>query len=62
MNEFELQYRLAGDFFTRTVAAHDAEAAELLAPLEATEISVRALRRKGPACRRMLPAHWPPRR
>lgn len=62
MNEFELQYRLVGDLVTRTVPARDAGAAEWLAPRAATEVSVRALRRKGPAGRRMLPAHWPPRR
>lgn len=62
MNEFELRYRLVGADITRTVQARDAEAAELLAPLEATDIAARPLRRKGPACQRMLPAHWPQRR
>ncbi len=62
MNEFELRYRLADDLVVRTVTARDVEAAELLAPLEATAISVRPLRRRGPACQRMRPAHWPQRR
>lgn len=62
MNEFELSYRLPSGPITRIVGARDAEAAELQAPLEATDISVRPLRRKGPACQRMNPGHWPQRR
>ena len=62
MNEFELRYRLAEDSVTRIVQARDAEAADLLAPLEAADVRVRPLRRRGPACRRAHPAHWPPRR
>ena len=38
------------------------EAAELLAPLEAEDVRVRPVRRKGPACQRMNPGHWPQRR
>jgi len=62
MNEFELRYRAVDGVVTRIVQARDAEAAELLAPLEAEEVQVRPLRRKGPACRRTDPAHWPQRR
>lgn len=62
MNEFELRYRTVDGIVTRTVEARDAEAAELLAPLEAEEVQVRPLRRKGPACQRMHPVHWPQRR
>lgn len=62
MNEFELSYRLAEDHVTRIVVARDSEAAELQAPLDATDITVRSLRRKGPACKRTNPAHWPQRR
>ncbi len=62
MNEFELSYRTSDGVVTRVVQARDAEAAELLAPLEAEDIAVRPLRRKGPACQRMNPAHWPQRR
>lgn len=62
MNEFELSYRLAENHVTRIVVARDAEAAELQAPLDATDINVRSLRRKGPACQRTNPAHWPQRR
>lgn len=62
MNEFELSYRTADGVVTRVVRARDSEAAELLAPLEAEDIAVRPLRRKGPACQRMNPSHWPQRR
>lgn len=62
MNEFELTYRMPDGVVTRIVGARDPEAAELQAPLEATDITVRSLRRKGPACQRTLPAHWPQRR
>ena len=62
MNEFELTYRLPDGVVTRIVTARDPEAAELLAPLEASDIAVRSLRRKGPACQRTNPTHWPQRR
>lgn len=62
MNEFELRYRTVDGTVTRVVQARDAEAAELLAPLAAEDVEVRPLRRKGSACRRMRPAHWPQRR
>lgn len=62
MNEFELTYRMPDGVVTRVVTARDPEAAELLAPLEATDIAVRSLRRKGPACQRTNPTHWPQRR
>jgi len=62
MNDFELSYLTAEGRVTRVVVARDPEAAELQAPLDATDISVRSLRRKGPACQRTNPVHWPQRR
>lgn len=62
MSDFELTYRTVDGPVTRLVQAVDPEAAELLAPLEAEDVRVRPVRRKGPACQRMNPGHWPQRR
>lgn len=62
MNEFELSYRMPDGLVTRIVVARDAEAAELMAPLEAEDLIVRPLPRRGPVCQRNTPANWPIRR
>jgi len=62
MNEFEITYRTADGLVTRIVIARDADAAELMAPLDADDVQVRAIRRRGPACQRNTPAGWPIRR
>lgn len=62
MNEFELTYLMPDGRVTRVVVARDAEAAELMAPLEADDVVVRPLRRRGPVCQRNTPAGWPIRR
>ncbi len=62
MNEFEITYRTAAGVVTRIVIARDAEAAELMAPIDADDVVVRPVRRRGPACQRNTPAGWPIRR
>jgi hypothetical protein len=62
MSQFELTYRTAQGVVVVQVEACDAEVAELQAPLEAHDVVVRALRRRGPSCRASVPAHWPERR
>lgn len=62
MNEFEITYRTAEGVVTRIVIARDAEAAELMAPIDADDVEVRPIRRRGPACQRSTPAGWPIRR
>jgi len=62
MNEFEITYRTAEGVVTRLVIARDAEAAELMAPLDAEDVVVRPVRRRGPACQRNTPSGWPIRR
>jgi hypothetical protein len=47
---------------TRVVTAVDADAAELQAPLEAEDITVRPRRRIGASCRPAPPPGWPIRR
>jgi hypothetical protein len=62
MSEFELSYRTAAGPVTRVVTAVDADAAELQAPLEAEDITVRPRRRIGASCRPTPPPGWPIRR
>lgn len=62
MSQFELTYRTNEGVVVVQVEACDAEVAELQAPLEAHDVVVRALRRRGPSCRVSVPAHWPERR
>ncbi|MSQ69303.1 MAG: hypothetical protein EXR83_14135 [Gammaproteobacteria bacterium] len=62
MSQFELTYRTDAGLVVVQVEAPDAERAELRAPLEARDVVVRSLRRRGPSCRVSVPAHWPERR
>ena len=62
MSQFEESWRTPEGVVTQVVEAADAEAAELKAPFDAEDITVRPLRRRGPSCRATLPAHWPERR
>ena len=62
MSQFEVSWRTPQGVETLVVDAPDAEAAELKAPFDAEDITVRPLRRRGPSCRTTDPTHWPERR